>query len=80
VYRTETVLVEGAHYESQWVPEQYTTVYDAHGCSRRVLVAEGYWTKVLVPARYETRTIKVWVPDYRPSSGPVVNVGLGFRF
>jgi len=62
--RTERVLVENAHYERQWVPAPAYTVYERWGATYTVPARSGYWTKVYIPARYETRTVSVLVPGY----------------
>jgi hypothetical protein len=74
--RVETVCVAPAHYERQWVPAQYETFTDSEGCVRTRLVREGCWTEVYVPAQYESRVVRVWVPAAAPSVG----IGFGFRF
>ena len=86
--RYETVLVEPASEERRWVPELLETRYDRHGRRYTVIVREGYWERVCVPARYETREISVWVPGYyeaypvtvceRPR--PRFNIGAFFGF
>lgn len=79
--RTETYLAESGHYENQWVPAQYKLGYDHCGKQIQILVADGYWAKVWIPERYETRTVQYWVPGYYASyGGPRVGVGLNFRF
>lgn len=79
--RTETYLAEAGHYENQWVPAQYKLGYDHCGKQIQILVADGYWAKVWIPERYETRTVQYWVPGYYASyGGPRVGVGLNFRF
>ncbi|MCK6475032.1 MAG: hypothetical protein L6R28_25200 [Planctomycetes bacterium] len=78
---TETYLAEAGHYENQWVPAQYKLGYDHCGKQIQILVADGYWAKVWIPERYETRTVQYWVPGYYASyGGPRVGVGLNFRF
>ncbi|MCW8130765.1 MAG: hypothetical protein KIS92_10475 [Planctomycetota bacterium] len=79
--QSQTVMVEAAHYEDRWVPATYKTLLLKDGMEVTVKVADGYWTKVYVPARYETQVVQVWVPGYYvESSRPAVRVGLGFRF
>lgn len=78
---TETYLAESGHYENQWMPAQYKLGYDHCGKQIQILVADGYWAKVWIPERYETRTVQYWVPGYYASyGGPRVGVGLNFRF
>jgi hypothetical protein len=74
--RVETVCVEPAHGERQWVPAQYETFTNSEGSVCTRLVREGCWTEVYVPARYESRVVRVWVPAAAPS----VSIGFGFRF
>ena len=81
--RTESVLVESAHYEKQWVEPMYKTVKLEGGVKVKVLVRDGYWQDVYVPERYETRVVQFWVPGYyvgRSHRSPSFSVGLGFRF
>lgn len=77
---TQTVMVEPERYEEQYVPPVYKTILLKDGTQVTVKVSDGYYTKVLVPARYETRVVQVWVPGYYVQSKPTVNIGLGFRF
>jgi hypothetical protein len=74
--QVQTVCVAPAHYERQWVPAQVESFTDSEGriCTR--VVREGYSTDVLVPAQYESRVVRVWVPAAEPSVG----LRFGFRF
>lgn len=79
--RSQTVMVESEHYEDRWVPASFKTILLNDGTQMTVKLADGYWTKVFVPARYETQIVQVWVPGYYvENSSPSVRVGLGFRF
>lgn len=60
--REETVLVEPAHTEQVWVPSVYKYETDEDGNTVKILVKKGYYKEVYVPARYETRIVRVWVP------------------
>lgn len=64
VARTERVLVQDAHYVNQWVPPLYETRYNRFGRPYTVCVRKGHHVRVLVPARYEMRTVQHWVPGY----------------
>ena len=59
--RTHTVLIAPARYERVWVEPVYATRYDSCGTPYRVLIREGYWDTVHIPAQYETRTERYWV-------------------
>lgn len=68
-YRTEyqRVWIEACQ-QKRWVPPQYATRYDSCGKAYSVLVRDGYYDLVTIPAHAETRPIKVWVPgryEYR---------------
>ncbi|MBI3830719.1 MAG: hypothetical protein HY291_14450 [Planctomycetes bacterium] len=77
----ESVLVMSAHYEKQFVAPTYKTVLLSDGTEMQVKVSEGYWTKIFVPAQYESREVQVWIPGYYVETGrPSVRIGLGFRF
>lgn len=79
--QSQTVMVEAEHYEDRWVPETYKTLLLKDGTQVTVKIADGYWTKVFVPARYETRVVQVWVPGYYiEDNRPAVRVGVGFGF
>lgn len=78
---TQSVLVVAEHYEKQYVAPVYKTVQLSDGTEMTIKVSDGYWTKVFVPAQYETRVVQVWVPGYWvETSQPSVRIGLGFRF
>ena len=62
--RTETVLVEAAHYERVYVAPIYETRYDRWRRPYTVCVRNGYYNDVYVPARYGNRVVSVWVPGY----------------
>ena len=72
VMRTERVLVRNAHYVNQWVPPIHQTRYDRHGRPYTVCVRHGHHEKVLIPARYEMRTVRERVPGYWRAA-PVVH-------
>ncbi|MBI1372129.1 MAG: hypothetical protein GC159_05130 [Phycisphaera sp.] len=61
---SEQVLVEPARCEKRWVPPVYETRCDRWGRHVEVLVREGYWQTIEIPARYETRCVKVLVPGH----------------
>ena len=62
--RTERILVEPEHCERRWAPAIYETRHHGrHGRGYEVCVHEGYWEEYTVPARYECRTVRVWVPE-----------------
>ena len=61
--RTETVLVEPEHRERQYVPRVTETRHDIYGRTYTLLVREAYYQEVIVPARYETRQVQVYVPE-----------------
>jgi len=68
-YRTDyrKVLVKACQ-ENRWVSARYETRYDECGKAYSVLVQDGYWTLVNIPAHYENRPVKSWVPgrfEYR---------------
>ena len=48
----------------QWVVPAYQLRYDLYGQPYRAAVRGGYVTEVPVPARYETRSVRVLVPGY----------------
>ncbi len=84
-YRTESVLVEPARYRRVWVEPQYTRVTYGDGSVALMKVRDGYYRDEYLPARYEARTVRVWVPTtvvhtHGYSSAPHINFGLGFRF
>ena len=81
--RAETVLVESAHYEQVWVEAQYKTIKLNDGTKISVKIEDGYWSKVYVAERYETRAVQVWVPGYyveRRYERPSIGIGFGFKF
>ncbi len=51
-----------ARYENQYVPPRYELRVRSDGRTVNVLVANGYYTKVYIPERYETRPVQVWIP------------------
>lgn len=86
--RYETVLVEPARYERRWVPDLHETRRDRHGHLVTVCVRHGYWQEYHIPARYETRAVRVWVPGHchdapvvaYPQPRPRLNIGAFFKF
>jgi len=64
VMRIENVLVAPAHYENRWVPPIVETRYRSHHDPVTIVLREGYHERVLVPARYELREVRQWVPGY----------------
>jgi hypothetical protein len=92
--RTETVMIAPEQVERQWVNPVFVTKYDSVGRPYNDKVADGYYREVVVPARYEVRTVRVWVPGYyygpvysAPAlvggafySGRHVSAGIGFGF
>ncbi len=81
-YRTENVLVAPARYEQVWVEPLYKEFVQKDGTKVRVKIREGYLKEIYIPAQYEPRTVKYWVPGYyaATSCNPGVRVGFGFRF
>jgi len=77
----QTVMVSPAQTVRQWVPAQYQTHYTPAGHPVVVKVRDGYWHNVYVPARYETRAVRTYVPGYRTHHrSPRAGVRIGFRF
>lgn len=81
VMRTENVLVAPAHYESRWVPPVVQIRERSHHPPVTIVLREGYCEQVLVPARYELREVRQWIPGHwevapvamhRPPVGPPV--------
>jgi hypothetical protein len=62
--RTETVLVQPAHYERISVAPVYETRYDRWRRPYTVCIREGGYRDVYVPARYENRVVSAWAPGY----------------
>jgi len=62
-WRTQQVEVEPAHYETHGSEPITETLYDSKGNAHTVVVRAGGAGRVWVPARYETRRVKVHVPD-----------------
>jgi hypothetical protein len=82
--RTERVLVREGHFEKRWIEPVTETRRDYHGRPYTVLVRPGRCEKVWVPPQYETRCVRVWVPD-RPvethiAPRPHVGYRIGIRF
>ena len=71
-YKTETrrVLVCAGRYERRHVPAVYETRYYPCGMPYRVMVKPACYQNFWVPARYETKCVRVWVPG-RWESVPV---------
>lgn len=61
--RTEQVLAEPARVQRRWVPDEYEYRHAAWGRREYVLVRPGHHEEVMIPARYETREVRVWVED-----------------
>jgi len=61
--KTEIVLVEPERVEKQYVPPVYETKYE-NGKPVVVMIVEGYYRDVVIPAKYETREVRIWVPGY----------------
>lgn len=86
VTRTQKVLVAPAYDDTRWVPPVYATRYDTCGTPYKVIVRRGYHDKVHVPARYQTRHTKVWVPGHYENvvvhghSKPRVHIGAHIKF
>jgi hypothetical protein len=59
--RSEQVWVPG-ETQRVWVEPVHETIRDPGGGESRVIVREGYWKEVTGAGRYETRTVRVWVP------------------
>ena len=88
--RVERVLVCAERHERVRIEPVYETRY-YNGVPQTVLVNPGGWREVCVPARYENRTVQVWVPGcvsyyaapryYAPSyySSPSFGLDLNFR-
>ncbi len=55
---------EPAYIERIWIDPVYETRYDPCGRARRVLICDGYWKKVRVPARWVNKRVRVWKPGY----------------
>lgn len=60
--RVETVLVEAAKEVNEWVPAVIETRI-INNEAVKVVIQEGFFRKAIIPARYESRTVTVWVPD-----------------
>lgn len=60
--RTETVMVAPERVERQWVEPVFVIRHDSEGKSYSVKLSDGYYREVVIPARYETRAVQVWVP------------------
>lgn len=93
--RTETVMVVPERIGKQWVEPVFVTRYDSAGRPFSEKVSDGYYREVVIPARYETQVVRVWVPSVvaapvvapAPSvvggvfyGGRHVSVGVGFGF
>jgi hypothetical protein len=82
ITQTQSVLVEAAHYENRWVAPVTELRYDRHGRSYLLQLRPGCYEQVLVPDRYETRCVQVWVPGYWETvaaPAPACNDGLRLR-
>ena len=80
--RCERVWVPGSH-ERVWVAPRYEWRREPCGRRYQVLVCAGHYTQRQLPGRYETRTVRVWVParrvEVRPSRHRVTHVGRRYR-
>ncbi|HLX63851.1 MAG TPA: hypothetical protein VKX17_21445 [Planctomycetota bacterium] len=77
--RIERVLIEPEHIERRVVDPVYETRY-IRGNPTTFMVRAGYTADVVIPARYEDRYVKVWVPSCPPPA-PVITSGfLGLDF
>lgn len=75
--RVERVIVAPERVERQWIGAAYETRY-IHGRPQTVLVRDGFYRDVIVPARVEERYVKVWVPCSRPVvTGGFFGLGFG---
>lgn len=63
-YETQRVCVQPESRQRVWCPPVYETRRLSCGRYVRVLVKAGHYTYKTIPARYETRTVKVWVPGH----------------
>lgn len=83
--RVERVLVCAERCERVRTDPVYETRY-YNGVPQTVCVNAGGWRDVCVPARYENRTVQVWVPGYvsyyaapRYYAAPSFGLDLNFR-
>ena len=79
VYKTQRVLIEPAHYDKLWYGPVFETRYGGCGQSYKVTVSNGYYKSVHVPARYEGRPIRRWVPGHYRTAHNTRHRG-GFHF
>ncbi|MEI6233192.1 MAG: hypothetical protein WCT04_09075 [Planctomycetota bacterium] len=61
--RVERVLVASERTERRWQEGRYETRY-INGYAQTVCVSQPGWREYCVPAQYENRTVRVWVPTY----------------
>jgi hypothetical protein len=59
--RVERILVASEGRERRYIQPVYETRY-YNGVPQSFCVNQGGWTEVYVPARYENRSVQVWVP------------------
>lgn len=64
VWRKQRVCVEPARVDRIWVDPVYRWHVQPCGARVQILVHEGYWRLVDVPARYEVVRKRVWVNGY----------------
>lgn len=76
VEREEIVMVEPAREEMRYVQPVHGIRIDVNGRKFTIIVREGFYEKVLVPARYERRI--VMVPVVAPVVEPSFSFGLFF--
>jgi hypothetical protein len=76
--RTETVLVTPERIERQWIEPVFVIKYDQTGKPYRIKISEGYYREIVIPARYETRIVQVWVPATIVVGGLSFGIGFGF--
>lgn len=77
--RYETVMVEPERVVREWVQPTYE-VRMIDGRPFTVQTRPGYWREAYAPPRYETRAVRVWVPDPVFISTPRPSFGFGFGF
>jgi hypothetical protein len=65
VTQTRRVLVSSGRYQSRYCAPVYGNRYDAYGRRCRVVIQKACYKNVWVPARYENRQTRVWVPGHR---------------
>ncbi|MFC1588213.1 hypothetical protein ACFL54_07880 [Planctomycetota bacterium] len=62
IYKTQDILIPG-YFKEVWVQPKFKVF--KKGCFRlRIKIRDGFYKRVWVSERYETRTVKVWVTGY----------------